>query len=454
MNNGTPKSTVGPVPPKIEIVKPATPTTFAIGAGDPVAAQTEIGLWDNAAELTPTPTDPRRFTSRNDVIEQNNFVGGDSRRFYIRVTDPSAKGRQFLEDNVEWWTSFENDDKRAKTEDDPPSKLSLFEAGKGTGVFVSKGLMIVNDQVDRRAVMNSGVPPGHPLFAKHGGNRNDQQSNYRIRRAGMFSFVVASYLAKSAKTPVKSAVTPVFLKKNRFLPVQVYIVRKSPKGPPSISPQNVFEPDLRVVTQTYERIGLWTYTDVSEDDQKNPNIEKVTASTGIPYRVCVIDPPAGVNTAKVGEDTLFQIAKAFPGSPNTLRLFYIEQFFTTKGPGALFGVSFGPTYVPPAGSVFGPIAPAPQKVGASFIAGNFRDPYTAAHELGHILTDKTTNGGHYSEPAPVGGFVAEENLMFEHSRGATEDLDQTKRLWDVFEPDFSGIPLTQRLRILGSRFTR
>jgi len=452
--------TARPPRPKIEIVKPASPSTFTIGPSDPRASETEIGLWDRAVERR--PDGGSRFLNEDD--EKRNLVGGDARRFYIRVTDPNAKGRKYLKDNVEWWTSFQRSDSRTKTQDDPRSKLSLFEVGTKTGVFVSKGLMIVNDAADRDTTsIDSGIPKEHPLFKDHGRIRTDQQSNYRLRRGGMFSWVVASYLPDRAKTPVTGAPVPVFDGNTRLLPIQVYIVRTRVGGKPSVDPLEVFT-DLRVVTETYERIRLWTFTVVSAQDQANEHIQVIDAPpTVLPYRACLIDPIPNLDTSKVGDEAMRVLAKAYPGEPDTIRLFYIGKFASTEyvgmaNPEHLGGADSEVDVI----SAKKPLTPPPYQVGACFIDGDRRDPYTAAHEIGHVLTDKGTKGGHYEEPPQPTTLLWELNLMSPPPIYKNQDpkdrraqsFHATKRIWDVMQTDLSGPPFNQMARMFRSRFTR
>ena len=82
-----------------------------------------------------------------------------------------------------------------------------------------------------------------------------------------------------------------------------------------------------------------------------------------------------------------------------------------------------------------------------------RDPYTAAHELGHILTDKpaSTNLGHYSSPG--GRRIDLMNLM-SSTIGASknEGFLATKRLWDTNDAD--SVDQIFEITLRWSRFIR
>jgi hypothetical protein len=433
--------------PTIAIVRPRGPSVFDIDDTDTAADEVQMGLFDNFVEFAPGK--PARLLA--DVSEADNWVGGDSRRFYLRVIDPGAKGRKFLEGDVEWWTSFANNDRRDhganEVEDDPSSKLSLFEVPTKPGVFVSRGLMIVGDKEDRAFPTNSGISTGHPLFGSHGGLRTDQQSNFRTRRGGMHSFAVAAYTPKGSSTPIKSQVVPVFKPTSqRLIPLQVYILRTSIGAAPSIDPDLVFANDLLETTETFGRIGLWCWTFVSATDAAKSGVSVVKASSGIPYTVAVVDPPPGVNVSAVGDSEEFAIAKQFPGEPNTLRLFFVPSLASGN-----LGRSFNPSGSPVA---------APEKVGACFVSVSQRTVYTAAHEMGHVLTDKVTsaNGGHYQEQlSTLPRLPAVLNLMAVVAPKKDRGIDAGKRLWMVLDPGLTGVggvPQFQISAIQASPFTR
>jgi len=438
--NGVPKATLARLPaPTIDMVKPRSKAVFDVDDTDAAASETQMGLYDNLEDMS------SGARAMMDASEPDNYVGGDSRRFYIRVVDAAAKGRKFLEADVEWWTSFANNDRRDRgaheVEDDPPSKLSMFEVAAKPGVFVSRGLMIVDDNEDRGLPTNSGVPAGHPLSASHGGLRTDQQSNFRLRRGGMHSFVVASYTRKGSSTAIKSKPVPVFAPTSqKLMPLQVYVVRTSAGGTPAIDPDLVFKTDLLETLEVYARIGVWCWTFVSASDMAKPGVTVVKASSGIPFSLAVVDPPAGISITSADTKEFFALDKAFPGEPNTLR-----QFFVTSLAGGFQGISF-----PQSGST--PSGPT----GTSFVNAS-HTPYTSAHELGHVLTDKAPNKGHYEEDLATSPRApAALNLMAGFGGKAARSVTQSKRIWEL-DPGFhgpGGVPMLQLAKILGSPFLR
>ena len=81
-------------------------------------------------------------------------------------------------------------------------------------------------------------------------------------------------------------------------------------------------------------------------------------------------------------------------------------------------------------------------------------PYAAAHETGHVLTDRRAavpTSGHYNPPTvPAGNRLNNaQNLMQSGFLGA-ESVSGAKRLWDANDAD----AFNQFTAIRGSRFTR
>jgi len=438
----------------IRFIKPSDARGSFVPTGtEPAARELEFGFWDNAYQLFSVahPGGAVGTTLNGEEKEPDNLVGGDSRRFHLVVEDHCAAGQPYIE--ADWWTANQQSDARqpGTVSDDPGSKLTLLETKPGSGLFVSKGLMLVDDAVDRSIAVHSGIAPSHPLLGKaHGGLRTDTMSNYRLRRAGMFGFGVASYRSKALGASV-TALAPVFLPSSRrLLPLQVYVVRKQ-KG------AELAARDLRVITETYERHGIWLFTTVSPADLNVPGVSVEKAGTPVEYTMLSVDPPITSGSASVNLSGINMLAKTFPAMPNTARLFFVENLLYRVDGQGMFGLTFTRSYEPPPADgvkqMYTVRAVPPTTFGASFVQVD-RSPYSAAHEIGHIVMDKTPNEGHYEQPhefsKPGERHAAKLDLMspFEAVR-AEQPLD-AKRIWD--QPDGDGFD--QHLSLMLSPFLR
>jgi len=445
-----------PIQPKVRFIKPADPRGEGAPptGNEPDATELVFGFWDNAMEVITAPGGQSTRALNDEEAEPRNLVGGDSRRFHITVEDPGAAGKGFVD--ADWWSAYSESDQRMPgvVQDDPHSIITLLETKAGSGIFVSKGLMLVNDSVDRNIEIHSGISTNHPdpKLAAHGGVRRGTKPNFRIRRAGMHGFGVAQYRSKAMKV---TAVVPVFsVASRRRIEVQVYVLRDKAGGKPSVPVVDIARTDLRIVTETYERHGVWLFTKISPADLipadftvTGPKIHVVGSpddDSPVRYTILEVDPPKRRGDAKVSEADMDEIARTFPALPNTLRLVFVEDILV-QGDGVenVLGISYDGKPEP-----FDPDYPmhVPRGVPATTLGTSFvrrgRDPYTAAHELGHLLMPKTANKGHYSQrlstSAPGERHIQDLNLMGVIEKEPREPCLHTKRIWDLEDRDSYG----------------
>jgi outer membrane protein OmpA-like peptidoglycan-associated protein len=152
---------------QIDVIATAT-------AAAPPLTFIRFGLWNQGYDAAEN--------IKNDLAENNNFVGADKRKFHFRVNDPSASGQV----QINWKTL-----KKDNTDDDAPAvqTLTLLETAPGSKLFISKAVMLVTNDTDRNVPTNSGLtaPPSEV------GNRNAGVSNHRTRRAAIDGFVRGEY---------------------------------------------------------------------------------------------------------------------------------------------------------------------------------------------------------------------------------------------------------------------
>lgn len=141
---------------------------YQVESTDQTLSFVRFGLWDNA------------FDSSNGVRNANeeagNFVGSDSRRFYFEICNPTANADPAVADTMqaEWYT-LKSD---GGDQDHPATDtVTLTETGPNTGIFVSKALMLVSDNVDNAQPTNTGLPSGGPAGIG--------SADHRLRRAAI-----------------------------------------------------------------------------------------------------------------------------------------------------------------------------------------------------------------------------------------------------------------------------
>lgn len=379
----------------------------------------QIGLWDGAFDATHTPF--------NEEQEANNFVGADSRRFFFRVRDPSASQRT----SIQWWAVFANG---ADFTDTPSSRqLTLLETAPGSGIFLSKAVMLVYDHDDVQTPTHSGLPAGLPDT----GVRNFGQSNHRLRRVDMFGGVIGAYAPAGGRPSVKTGQVPVFTGgpvARRNIPLQIFVLRVAVGGAgviPTAAGSDVWRRDLRVLREVYGRLGMWVWTVVA------PGVPAANIVTDGRDSLVLIDPPAGANPANISFADEIAICNAITSQPDTLRIIYVGGLSSGNG-----GESFADVNTAPRDAVL---------QGAGFIIFG-TGPYAAAHEAGHCLTNKAvaTSSGHFAPPTAAGSRLSNtQNHMKREFLGA-EGMGAPKRLWDANDAD----GLNQFTAIRGSRYSR
>ncbi len=167
-----------------------TNTNHAVDDSDTVLKYVRFGLWDHAFN-TNTPTGVI-----NDNSESTNFIGCDSRRFYLRIKDTKATGSTITAD---WYTQ-----KSDGTDDDHPgtSTVTLTQTGTNTGVFVSKALMLVADDVDNNFAPNTGLVGT--------GTAVQGAADHRLRRAALGDKMCFSYTMPITGAQKATASVPIF----------------------------------------------------------------------------------------------------------------------------------------------------------------------------------------------------------------------------------------------------
>lgn len=147
-----------------------------------------MGIWDNAygpnGELM------------NGQEESKNFVGADSRNFRVRVEDQKSDLDPTRAETITVELYVVDSKGKRRESNRPNSTITLFETGLDTGVFESKGLMLVARDMDAKVATHTGVDA---LIASWG------MQDHRLRLAGLNDTVVAKYKPQNMETIEKKA---------------------------------------------------------------------------------------------------------------------------------------------------------------------------------------------------------------------------------------------------------
>jgi len=374
-----------------------------------------FGLWDNAFRTN--------GTLFNNQVEANNFIGADTRRFHIRVRDVLSRGNATVIAN--WRTT-----NAAGNNLDAPANQSvtLVETPANSGTFISRGLMLVTDTQDQNQGTHTGLAGG--AVVARGAN------NHRIRRGDLRGTLISEYLVTGlTPMPTRPNVFQRTPDNRRRFSVQIFILRVAAGGAgviPTAAGSALYTTDLRVMRETYARIGLEVGTTVRPG---TPAANIVTVGTD---RVVLIDPPAGVNPANVTIANETTIAAAHPSIANTMRVFFVGGLARPLG-----GIAFTDAF-----------APSPDARNSSAFTIQANGPYTATHEVGHLLQNKggsVPNVFHYNQVGlPAGTRLQDAQNLMKASFLGPELVNGSKRLWDTNDGD----AFNQVTAMRGSRFTR
>lgn len=226
----------------------------SLNAASEVTGFVPIGLWDHAFDAAGNVV--------NAAAEAENFAGADTRRFFLRLRDASRSGTGSTD--IEWRTVRENGQDFFTPAD---RRVTLVETAANSGLFVSRGLLLVTDNDDQNQSTHSGLPAGLP---DSGVVRNRDQSNHRLRRADVRSRLIATYPQPALPGVRVSRTTPVFSRKpeereeeRRRLHLLVYVLRVTVGGDPVVPTAPIFTRDLRVAEESYARFGIEVQTVVA-----------------------------------------------------------------------------------------------------------------------------------------------------------------------------------------------
>jgi hypothetical protein len=358
--------------------------------------------------------------------EEDNYVGSDSQRFHIRVTDlgpqkvKTIQGKRCVE--IDWWTEFPtgpivDNNLKAKT-------ITLEEDPNNPGMFISKGLVVVSSKTDLTLKPPhcgfDGLYPSGKEQRKHG------ESDFRLRLGDLFGNVIASYPSgnsiKDKETVfVKAPIMPKMMQKN--LSLNIFILNNPTTGKPVVDPNKFFGKMIKKAEEIYAPLGIFLSTSthsVAESKIKNrvSSFNKIRGGHKNKSHVYIIPPVSrngkAFNPMAITSTEILELASQFPEENQTIRVFVVGGLVGKKGK-TLNGVAHPPVD-------FGKNV----KTGSAFFGSS--PDIVLAHEVGHILTNKSAcfgrvgvlgpplvlnaGGGHFQmPPEPKSRFVTFYNLM-------------------------------------------
>src|SRR6266404_2608584 len=220
-----------------------------------VAAATfvRMGLWDHAFRPAGSPLGPLF----NQQAEVDNFVGADSRKFHIRVRDVAARNTGSRQ--ADWITL----DERQNNDDAPATRdVTLVETAANTGVFVSRGLMLVSGIEDQNQATHTGLAAPLP---DAGLTQGAGLRNHRIRKTNVRGVIKVEYRpAAGIALPLRLPVFQRSPESRKRLPLQIFVLRVAAGGNGVINtgPRNtptasvVWTRDLPAAEEAYARLGI------------------------------------------------------------------------------------------------------------------------------------------------------------------------------------------------------
>lgn len=341
-----------------------------------------IGLWDHAyTQLTDT-------APRTGRAEADDFIGSDSFRFYIRVTDAffhrdeaHAAGLPAGRTVTVEWSTRDDYDSDLDVRSGDGANITCVETSPGSGVFISSALMLVLEDDEAQLATDSGLdsPAG---LRQHG------ESDHRLRRANMRAVTRAVYHRRRRYT----ATAHVFRRdpdERRTLHVRAFVFTSS-TGSPVIEAESTstlaertggiglggtvttatrlpWPRDLSYVREVYERAGVQVVEDMAAEVRALPD---------------------GVQIDRVDEAGRRSALGVWDsGHERVIRLFFVERLHYEEDDAER--------------DIWGITNPGPPNENVCCFLEAVRPAYTTAHEIGHVLV-----GGHHADG---------RNLMFAHS---------------------------------------
>lgn len=370
--------------PTLEIFTPngiASPTT-SLG----------IGQFDAAYNADADPI-------RNGASDTDNFVGSDSRRFWFRLTDStpmdfkeSSNGLRSIELNI--FTI--RPDGSMLDNNNGQTQITATQTSAGAATYDIRPIMMVTS-IDRDEEVHCGLPAGtYPnLIRKRG------ESDYRLRLAVFDTRVRSSYKSTFISRQEVRITGDAFTSTDRrTLRVHVFVLRQNSSSP-LVRTVDELNEQFNWLELTYAVLGIRILFEQHPDAIADG--AEMRMAGGRQYHVInasVLNTnPLGLGSDPdvnaINDNDRQAFANKFQIRNHAIRAVY------TGGLVSVYGSAFGLAYpdvdasAPIEGCCFFGKLQAFITSGASPKNISLRFPHTPtmAHEIGHIVTNKSVNNG-------------------------------------------------------------
>ncbi|MCP4875123.1 MAG: hypothetical protein GY896_06565 [Gammaproteobacteria bacterium] len=265
----------------IEIMED-TNNDHAITATDNTILFLRISRWDDAYDAFPA------FATFNnaDTHADRNFVERDPRRFYIRITDPTANQNTAVAESIT--TQIETLPGIGSISDNATDAV-LIETGINTGVFVSRSqLLTAEDQVDGSGVLQN---PDDKFPAHDGavGIVADDLGGDRTHRTSIDGIVQVTYSIVGLGFPIKT-LAPVCQRgsndERRKVEVRVIVYNEPFKDTGFDHDGNPATPDIGAGNGTFDYIdsNVDMNHDAGEPSEQYRDLSSGSGGTTVPLR--------------------------------------------------------------------------------------------------------------------------------------------------------------------------
>lgn len=290
----------------------------------------KVAKWTNSFNAGPTVKD--------------EFIASDDDKFYVRVNDQSKKGSGKISVKL-------STDSAGTNYDDDATEIELLEESTNSGIFISTNMLMVSDNVDDDFTNPTVVA--------------DDIKNDRTHKIALGGKVKVQYPNTGTVVGEKEASVPPSLK---AVDVNVIILRDKPaasNGVPVVTTTHVSNM-WNIVKERYAQVGI-----------------------AVNYTVSIQDPPSGVdltdgllvreaiyNHVLAAEAKALIAAYGTVGNNADIHIFYVNT--VVVGEVRPYGSAVADYYYYPSENDY---------LYNIFINNAVNKPFTAAHELAHLLAD-------------------------------------------------------------------